>query len=450
MNKQCALDRCAQLPGGLEKLAASIERARTSTFFYKRLFRKHLRDEEWEKDLPSRFGRLPFTSKEDVVRNYPDGFLSVAMRDVALYCESTGTSGNTLGSTKGASFYTSGDLERDADRRFSPDLEIGPDDVVANALPFALTSSGICFQMAARSKGAAVINLDAGSILSSPTKHIEIISSLRATVLIGSLPLLYSSLVALDGEDPKERFSSLRAVQLCGLPTLPNGKKKISEIFGVPVYDTYGLSEFGATTFTCSHGEMHVFEDDFLIEVIDPRTGIPVGDGVGGEIVITTLSRQGSPKIRYRTSDFGILEYSSCSCGRSAPRLTVKGRLRDAAQFGERFRLPIDFEEVLFRFPETTGLYRLTYEPAEQSRNELQSAIVAARVVVDVNQPNEQLRRQIEQALHDAIGANISVELVKVGEATPELVNQKMYTSVRTIKSASFNDQRPTEWLVTY
>lgn len=450
MDKQCAMDRYAQLPGSFERLAASIDRARTSTFFYKRLLRKHFRDDGWEKDLPDRFGRLPFTSKEDVVRNYPDGFLSVPLRDVALYCESTGTSGNTLGSTRGASYYTNADLERDAERRFSPDLEVGPDDIVANALPFALTSSGICFQMAARSKGATVVNLDAGSILSSPTKHIEVVSGLKATILICSLPLLYGTLIALDGEDPRETFGSLRAIQLCGLPTLSNGRKKISDIFGVPVFDTYGLSEFGATTFTCSHGHMHVFEEDFLVEVIDPRTGIPVGDGVGGEIVVTTLTRQGSPKIRYRTADFGILEYSNCSCWRSAPRLTVKGRLRDAAQFGDRFRLPIDFEEILYRFPETTGLYRLTYAPASQSGSEPQNAVVAARVAVDVKQPDERLQQQIEQAFREAIGPNIAVELTRIGEATPELVNQKMYSSVRTIKSASFSDQRPTEWLVTY
>jgi phenylacetate-CoA ligase len=444
------MDRCAELPGGVEKLAACIDHARSSTFFYKRLFRKHFRDDGWQAGIRDKFARLPFTSKEDVVRNYPDGFLSAPLRDIAMYCESTGTSGNTIGSTKGASFYTNVDLERDAERRFSPDLEIGPDDVVANALPFALTSSGICFQMAARGKGAAVINLDAGSVLSSPAKHIEIISSLKATVLICSLPLLYSALIALDGADPKQSFGALRAIQLCGLPTLANGKKKISETFGVPVYDTYGLSEFGATTFTCAHGHMHVFEEDFFIEIIDPRTGIPVADEVGGEIVVTTLNRQGSPKIRYRTADFGILQYSTCACGRSSPRLTVKGRLRDAAQFGERFRLPIDFEEVLYRFPETTGLYRLTYAPAEQSGSDPQSAIVAARVVADANQPSEELRQQIEQAYREAIGANVTVELVKPGEATPELVSQKMYSTVRSIKSASFNDQRPTEWLVTY
>jgi phenylacetate-CoA ligase len=447
-----AVERLSKRPGGAEKLAASIETAKNSTFFYKRLFRKHFREPVSPADVLDRFVQLPFTSKEDVVRNYPDGFLGVPMRDVALYCESTGTLGNTLGSTKGASFYTEADLTLDAERRFSADLQIVPDDIVVNALPFALTSSGVCFHMAARQKGATVINLDSGSLLSSPTKHIEIIADLKATVLICSLPTLYSTLLSTEGEAAKDKFSALRAVQLCGLATLSNGKKKIAQLFGVPVFDTYGLSEFGATTFTCTNGHMHVFEEHFVIEIIDPRSGSNVGDGIGGEIVITTLTRQGSPKIRYRTADFGIMEYAPCACGRHEPRLTVKGRLRDAAQFGERFRLPIDFEEIIHRFPETTGLYRLIYAPLDQAAEAASDGggIVSARIVVDVTEPREDLKQKMESALRFEIGSHITVELTATGGATPELLSQKMYSSVRTVKSAVFDDRRPTEWLVTY
>jgi phenylacetate-CoA ligase len=452
MMEHPAVERLSKLPGGAEKLAASIERAKNSTFFYKRLFRKHFRKAVSPEDVLHRFVELPFTSKEDVVRNYPDGFLGVPMRDVALYCESTGTSGNTLGSTKSASFYTEFDLTLDAERRFSADLHVGPDDVVVNALPFALTSSGVCFHMAARQKGATIVNLDSGSLLSSPTKHIEIIADLKATVLICSLPTLYSTLLSSEGEVAKDKFDALRAIQLCGLATLPNGKRKIEQLFGVPVFDTYGLSEFGAATFTCASGHMHIFEEHFVIEIIDPRNGSNVGDGVGGEIVITTLNRQGSPKIRYRTADFGIIEYAPCACGRHEPRLTVKGRLRDAAQFGERFRLPIDFEEIIHRFPETTGLYRLIYAPSDQAEESASDnkGIVAARIVVDVTEPREDLKQKMEGALRSEIGSNITVELTTTGGATPEILNQKMYSSVRTVKSAFFDDRRPAEWLVTY
>jgi len=124
------ISRLSAVRDGLERLAASIDNAKQSTIIYKRLFRKHFRDKVSPDDLGSRFNQLPFTSKEEVVRNYPNGFLGVPMTDVALYCEPTGTSGNTLGSTKGASFFTAADLDEDLERRFSADLDVQSGDMV--------------------------------------------------------------------------------------------------------------------------------------------------------------------------------------------------------------------------------------------------------------------------------------------------------------------------------
>jgi phenylacetate-CoA ligase len=434
-------------PGLLLQLSASIRAAFENSFFYGRLLRKHFRGKEITPNLVrALFFGLPFTSKEDVVRNYPYGFLAVPRHVPVAYFESSGTTGNTIRSTRGASFFTQADIERDTVRRFSPDLALTPADVVVNALPFALTSSGLGFQRATMAAGAMAVTVDSGSVLSSHVKHMELLKELKATVFIASLPLLYSTLLQMEGLDPKDEFASLRAIQLCGLATMANGKAKIRETFGVPVFDTYGLSEFGATTFTCRAGHMHVHEDDFFFEVIDPRNGEPVGDGVGGEIVITTLTREASPKIRYRTGDFGMLRYGPCACARRAPRLEVKGRLRDAALFGERYRLPIDFEEILYRFPATMGLFRLTYEPLEGEGNRLKVALT-----VDVDDPNRPgLKREIEAALRPEISPFIDVDLVRVGGAQPGLVDQARFANVRTVKSAMFDDRRPQEWLVTY
>lgn len=434
-------------PAQAEALAQSIKTAFERTFFYGRLFRKQFRGKAITADLVRElFFSLPFTSKEDVVRNYPNGFLGVPIDAVAAYFESSGTSGNTIHSTRSASFFTRTDLERDVKRRFSPDLALAKGDVVVNALPFALTSSGLGFQQASLAAGALAVTVDSGSMLSSHVKHIELAKELKATVFISSLPFVYSTLLQMDGNDPKAEFPSLRAIQLCGLATMSNGKAKIRSTFGVPVFDTYGLSEFGATTFTCRAGHMHVHEADFFFEVINPRDGELVADGVGGEIVITTLTREGSPKIRYRTGDWGILHYGLCECRREAPRLEVKGRLRDVAQFGERFRLPIDFEEIIHRFPATTGLFRLVYEPIEGEGTRLR-----ATLTVDVDDPNRPgLKGEIEQALRAEISPMIDVELVRVGGSQPALLDQSKFANVRTVKSAMLDDKRPQEWLVTY
>jgi phenylacetate-CoA ligase len=434
-------------PRQRESLAQSVAGAFERTFFYGRLFRKHFRGKAITPELVRElFFALPFTSKEDVVRNYPNGFLAVSPHTPVAYFESSGTSGNTIHSTRSASFFTRDDVERDVARRFSPDLALASTDVVVNALPFALTSSGLGFMRATMAAGAMAVTVDSGSMLSSHVKHIELMKELKATVLVTSLPLVYSTLLQMEGQDPKAELPSLRAIQLCGLATMRHGKAKIRSTFGVPVFDTYGLSEFGATTFTCRAGEMHVHEDDFFFEVINPRDGEPVGDGVGGEIVITTLTREATPKIRYRTGDFGIMHYGRCECGRRAPRLEVKGRLRDAAQFGERFRMPIDFEEILQRFPATTGLFRLRYEPIEGEGNRLKVTVTA-----DVDDPNRPgLKAEIEAAMRAEIWPMVDVELVRVGGAQAALLDQSKFANVRTVKSAMLDDKRPQEWLVTY
>lgn len=444
------LARATPDPETLRKLASAVRYAFRNTFFYARLFRKVFRNTEiTEAAVAQKFANLPFTSKEDVVRNFPYGFVAVERTQLLHYFESSGTTGNTIHSTKSASFFSAADMAADVKRRFSPDLGISSTDVVVNALPFALTSSGIGFQQAAMAAGAMCVTVDSGNMLSSHAKHLDLLRDLEATVFVASLPLLYASLLLVNGSDPRTELRHLRAIQLCGLPTMPAGKKKIRDTFGVPVFDTYGLSEFGATTFTCAHGEMHVHDNDFFVEVIDPRTGELNASGVGGEIVITTLNREASPKIRYRTGDFGILHSERCACGRGAPRLTVKGRLRDAARFGERFRLPIDFEEVIYGFEDVVGLYRLKYEPLSERDEDREQT--RATLTIDVRDPNKKgLRAEIEQAVQSEVTPNATVDLVRLGSAQSEILDQSRFANVRTIKSAVVDDQRPQEWLVTY
>jgi phenylacetate-CoA ligase len=433
-----------------QALANSLEQAFTRTVFYGRLFRKQLRSKPITGgSVADIFFDLPFTSKEDVVRTYPYGFLAVDRKFIAAYFESSGTTGNTVHSTKSASFFTHGDISKDAQRRFSPDLGITESDVVLNALPFALTSSGLGFQQATLAAGACGVTVDSGSVLSSHLKHLDLMKELDATIFVTSLPLLYSALLMMEGRDPRTEFPSLRAIQLCGLATLRRGQAKIAKSFGVPVFNTYGLSEFGATTFGCRDGHMHIHDDAFFMEIVDPRTGEANDDGKGGEIVVTTLTREASPKIRYRTGDFGYIENGSCSCGRSSPRLVVKGRLRDVALFAEGFRLPIDFEECIYDFPETTGLYRLRYEALEDSASKEQHT--KAAVTVDVADPNATgLHQRIEQRLKAEVTSDVTAHLVRTGAAQANILDQQRFASVRTVKSAILDDGRPQEWLVTY
>jgi phenylacetate-CoA ligase len=437
--------RAAVSPEIYGKLARSVETAFNKTKFYGRLFRKRLRDRTIDAaTIEEQFFDLPFTSKEDLVRNYPDGFLAVPRAEVAAVYESSGTSGDTTGSTKTVSYFTHRDLEADLARRYPADLALTADDVVAVALPYALTSSGIGFHLAAQRAGAMVVALDSGSIMSSHHKQLDIVRGLGVTVLVTAIPTILSTIALAGGEDPAEVFRALRAICLCGVPTLRGAMTKIGTIFEAEVYNTYGLSEFGATTYTCSSGEMHVHEDDFFVETLDPRTGEHSPAGRGGEIVVTTLTREASPRIRYRTGDFGQLRFGRCPCGSSAARLTVVGRLRDAVQLGSNFWLPANFEDVLLSHPATTGLYSLIYEAGEGQEAKV-------RVIADVTDPyDDGVRAAIVAALRQRLSINLEVELRAPGGTHPQMLDPRPFSAVRSMKTVLLDDRRPEEWLVSY
>jgi phenylacetate-CoA ligase len=434
-------------PQIVDQLVETIRYVHQNCPFYKRLLTKRLRNHELNEGFVREFfTKIPFSSKEDVVRNYPDGFLAVPRSEVVAYFESSGTSGNTVGSTRSVSCFTQKDLERDLNRRYSKHLGLSRDDIVAVALPYALTSSAYCFHRAAQESGAMTIGLDSGSVLSSHQKHLEIIKGIGVTVLVCSMPLVYSTMVEAAKESLEEWFGSVRAVQLCGVSTMRNGMRKISEKFKAQVYNTYGLSEFGATTHTCEFGNMHVYDTDFYIEVIDLRTGDLVEDEhQGGEIVITTLTREASPKLRYRTGDFGFLSTETCQCQSSSPILRVKGRLKDAVKLGERFWMPIDFEEILMADEKTTGMYKLVYEPKENGEGVM---IKVSADVQDVHDP--ELKERLLAQFHERISKDIALELNRTGMTHEEFLDQSKYSAIRSMKTISLDDRRPEEWLVSY
>ena len=419
----------------LEKARELIDFCKENVDFYKKSLKKiNVNEIKTYNDLQ----KLPFTTKDDVKRTFPYGFLGAPLSDIVEYSESSGTSSNDFNrSSRMASFSTQKDIERDIERRVSGDLRFTETDIIFNALPYALTTSGHHFQMAAQKASAMVISADNGSLLSNYRKQLDLIRRLNPTIIITSYPFVYSTLMIMLGISSEE-LTNLRAVQLCGMSTSQNGKKKISKLFNsVPVFDTYGMSEFGAIAATCHCGNNHVC-DDFIVEVINPRTLEPLDENTGGEIVITSLSRQGSPKIRYRTGDVGKIKRSNCPCGRIQDIIEITGRLKDIIIIEDKRFTLNDFENVFYQHATSTGMY--VYEKDGNS----------GKITIDcMNGDLPQTAKEIKMMIFEALQVKIEVECVSVGLARKDFFQQNNSNSLKSLQSVG-DGEGEQEWLVTY
>jgi phenylacetate-CoA ligase len=210
----------------------------------------------------------------------------------------------------------------------------------------------------------------------------------------------------------------------------------------VSVAQTYGMSEFGALTFTCASRSNHVYAEDFYVEIVNPKTGEVQGDGEAGEIVITTVTREASPRIRYRTGDIGRLRKGSCVCGSNAPRLDVMGRLSQLAVFKGQRTLPTDIENVICSYAETTGMFRLEL---------LDDSGARARIVIDV------VRSADPEAIKHKVLADVGglFETLEVECSAPGRAHEGLFRRAEGVAIKSLQDFiRPNSgeeaWLVTY
>lgn len=424
--------------GDLARLNDTIKYCMENVDFYKRFLKKVLRNGQIS--TLKEFKEIPFTIKEDVQKHYPYGFLGTSLENICAYNESSGTSGGDSNrSSRIASYSTKKDLDLDIRRRTAGDLKFNKNDVIFNALPYAYTSSGINFHLAALNAGAMVIPADNGSMLSSFRKQIDVIRRINPTIIITSYPYIYITLFKML-KIPVEELTNLRAIQLCGMATSREGKRKISKFFnGVPIYDTYGMSEFGAITSSCNFNQAHV-NDEFYVEIINPKTLECVEDGVGGEIVITTINREGSPKIRYRTGDIGKMYTNECDCGRKSPRLDVLGRLKDLIEINNKRFVLSDFENVFYKHDAVTGMYKPEFLDNDK-----------IKITIDIDsEDKEKVAQELKEITLSKLNIEIEFECVGVGQARRELLAQASTGSVKSLQSINGADRRNQEWLVTY
>lgn len=353
------------------------------------------------------FEELPFSSKDDLRNAYPLGIQAVPDEEVVRIHSSSGTTGKPV-----IIPYTAKDVD-DWATMFARCYEtagVTKKDRVHITPGYGLWTAGIGFQAGAEKLGAMVIPMGPGNT----DKQLQMMIDLESTVLTATSS--YALLLAeeIDKRGLKDKIHLKKGV--FGSERWSEKKRKyIKEKLGIELYDIYGLTEIygpGIGISCDAQNGMHYWDDYVYIEIIDPKTGKTLPDGEEGEIVITTLVKEGAPLIRFRTHDISRIIPGECPCGRKHPRLDIiKGRSDDMFKVHGVNMFPSQVEELLALVDGVPSEYTINIAHDEPANKDIMLVTVEAEGRVDF----EQTGRQIRELFKSRIGVTPKITVVPVG-----------------------------------
>jgi phenylacetate-CoA ligase len=356
--------------------------------------------------------KLPFTTKDDLREHYPFGLASVPLKDCVRLHSSSGTTGNPT-----VVLHTQKDLDEWAKAVARCLWMVGsrPEDVFQNSAGYGMFTAGLGFQYGAEQVGMLTVPAAAGNT----KRQIKFIRDFGTTVLhaIPSYASRVYEVMREEGVDPR-RDTKLRVLCIGAEPHSEEQRQRIEEQLGVKAYNSYGISEMmgPGVAFECpEQNGLHIWEDYFIVEIIDPVTLQPVPDGELGELVLTTINREGMPLLRYRTRDLTRILPGDCPCGRHHRRLArLQGRSDDMIILKGVNIFPIQIEKILLGFPELGTDYLITLETVE-SGDIMTVDVELARLDSDDYTRLQALTKEITRQLKDEILITPKVRLVQKG-----------------------------------
>jgi len=407
-DKEC-LDREELEQIQIERLQSTLTRVYQHVPFYRKKFNALGLSPEDVGSLAD-LGRLPFTTKADLRENYPYGLFAVPMREVVRVHASSGTTG--LATVVG---YTRNDIRMWSNlvARVLTAGGVTKDDVVQIAFGYGLFTGAFGIHYGAERIGASVIPASSGNT----ARQIQIMRDFKTTALVST-----PSYALLVGDTLQEMGIPASALSLrYGLfgaePWSDAMRREIEGKLGIVATDNYGLSEVigpGVSGECLERQGLHINEDHFLVEVIHPETLQPVAPGEEGELVITTLTKEAFPMIRYRTRDLTRLLPGTCPCGRTGRRMSrVTGRTDDMLIIKGVNVFPSQIEHILFEIEGTEPHYQIVVDR--------KGAMDEVTVLVEVEESIffDQMRRQkemmdrIQKRLAHELGVHVDVRLVE-------------------------------------
>ncbi len=356
--------------------------------------------------------KFPFTTKDDLRKSYPSGMVAAPFENIVRMHGSSGTTGKST-----LIFHTIKDIDNWAGlvARGLYAVGVRKTDVFQNMMSYGLFTGGLGLHYGAEKLGALVLPIGSGNT----QKQIEFLLDLKATVLhITPSYLLYLGHVFEEEKIPLSRFS-FRIVVVGAEPHSESTRRKLEKMFGIKVFNCYGLSEMNGpgVGFECSfQNGLHLWEDHYYGEIINPDTGEVLPDGQEGELVLTTLQREGMPIVRYRTKDITKFIPGVCRCGRTHRRIArIKGRSDDMFIVKGVNIFPSQIEAVLMEIPEVDKNYRIVLDRKE-GRDVLTVEIEIKREFFkgEILQLRT-LQDRITDMLKDVILVTPAVELIEPG-----------------------------------
>ena len=345
-----------------ERLQATLNRAVTNVPFYHDLFAKNGIVPEKVRSADD-LANLPFTTRDNLVENQPYGFFAVTLRDIARIHSSSGSTGRPV-----VVGYTKNDRNHWAEvlSRILCAVGIDSQDIVQISFAYGLFSGGFGLDMGAEHMGATVIPVSGSDV----EQQIKIMHDYHTTCLFSTPSYAMQIANVMAHKRMRTQELTLRRGLFGAEPWSEEIREKIESSLGIEAFDIYGISELMgpgiAGECECKCG-LHIWEDHFFPEIVDPESGMPLKEGEKGELVVTTLTRESMPLIRYRTGDLTSITYEPCDCGRTHARLSrIANSQKDLIIVRGVNVYLRDIEEILNRLFEIPVRYQLV-----ASRNDL-------------------------------------------------------------------------------
>ena len=412
----------------LERLQSCVQRVANSVPFYRDKLAKAGISPGSIRSL-SDISRLPFTSKSDLRDHYPLGLLATPASELVRLHASSGTTGKPT-----VVGYTHNDIELWSNliARSLAAAGVTKEDVVQNAYGYGLFTGGLGVHYGVEKIGATIVPVSGGNT----QRQIMLMQDLGSTVLCStpSYALVIAEALAKEGIDPATL--SLKAGVFGAEPWSEEIRQEIQTRLGIPAFNIYGLSEVigPGVAMECPEQQgMHIFEDHFIPEIIDPDTGEPRPDGDVGELVFSCVTKEALPLIRYRTRDLTRLVREDCPCGRTLVRMDrILGRTDDMLIIRGVNVFPSQIETVLLRSAETEPQYQILVDRGENQMDNLTVLVEASQSTVNDPEKNAQLEGKLAQELNSALGLACAVRLVG-----PQEIQRSEGKAVRVIDNRS-------------
>jgi phenylacetate-CoA ligase len=393
-----------------ERLIKTVKRVYENVPFYKKKFReagveprdiKSVDDIHW----------LPFTTKQDLRDNYPYGLFAAPMKEIVRIHASSGTTGKMT-----VVCYTKNDIEMWSGliARCLSMAGATHDDIIHNCYGYGLFTGGLGIHYGAEKLGATVIPVSGGN----SQRQIKIMQDFGSTILTCTPSYALNLAETMREMGVGTGDIKLKAGLFGAEPWSENMRRDIEKLWGIDALDIYGLSEImgpGVANECLEKNGLHVFEDHFIPEIINPETGKAVAPGERGELVFTTITKEGIPLIRYRTKDITRIIPEKCGCGRTFTRIErLSGRTDDMLIIRGVNVFPSEIETVIMSVEGVAPHYQIVVDRAEHGLDTLEVQVeVNEKIFSDEIKNLESIERKIKKEINSVLGIGVTVKLVE-------------------------------------